>query len=75
MKNLIPKLYIEINNLNFTLFETNRWDLETFDNKLIKLPTENYIKSLENYLNLVDKDVFKKYKLFDFRISNQLILK
>ena len=60
---------------NFTLFETNRWDLETFDNKLIKLPTENYIKSLENYLNLVDKDVFKKYKLFDFRISNQLILK
>ena len=60
---------------NFTLFETNRWDLETFDNKLIKLPTENYIKSLKNYLNLVDKDVFKKYKLFDFRISNQLILK
>ena len=60
---------------NFTLFETNRWDLETFDNKLIKLPTENYIKSLENYLNLVDKDVFKKYNLFDFRISNQLILK
>ena len=60
---------------NFTLFETNRWDLETFDNKVIKLPTENYIKSLENYLNLVDKDVFKKYKLFDFRISNQLILK
>ena len=59
----------------FTLFETKRWDLETFDNKLIKLPTQNYIKSLENYLNLINKDIFKKYKLFDFRISNQLILK
>ncbi len=59
----------------FTLFETNRWDLETFDNKVIKLPNDNYIKSLENYLNLINKDIFKKYKLFDYRISNQLILK
>ncbi len=59
----------------FTLFETNRWDLETHDDKVIKLPTINYIKSLENYLNLINKDIFKKYNLFDYRISNQLILK
>ncbi len=59
----------------FTLFETNRWDLETHDNKVIKLPNSNYVKSLENYLNLINKDIFKKYKLFDYRISNQLILK
>ena len=59
----------------FTLFETKRWDLETFDNKVIKLPADNYIKSLENYLNLIDKDIFKKYKLFDYRIGDQLILK
>ena len=59
----------------FTLFETNRWDLETHDDKLIKLPTINYIKRLENYLNLINKDIFKKYNLFDYRISNQLILK
>lgn len=59
----------------FTLFETNRWDLETHDDKVIKLPTINYIKSLENYLNLISKDIFKKYNLFDYRISNQLILK
>lgn len=59
----------------FTLFETNRWDLETHDDKVIKLPTINYLKSLENYLNLINKDIFKKYNLFDYRISNQLILK
>ena len=59
----------------FTLFETKRWDLETFDNKVIKLPIDNYSQSLENYLNLIDKDIFKKYKLFDYRIGNQLILK
>ena len=59
----------------FILFEINRWDLETYDNKVIKLPTNNYIKSLENYLTLMNKDIFNKYKLFDYRISNQLILK
>ena len=59
----------------FILFEINRWDLETYDNKVIKLPTNNYIESLENYLTLMNKDIFNKYKLFDYRISNQLILK
>ena len=34
-------------------------DLETFDNKVIKLPIDNYSQSLENYLNLIDKDILK----------------
>ena len=59
----------------FTLFETKRWDLETLDNKVIKLPIDNYSQSLENYLNLRNKNNFKKYIVFDYRIENQLILK
>ncbi len=59
----------------YIFYETNRWDLETEDNKVIKLPSENYIKSLESYLNLKNKNGFEKYELFDYRIKNQLILK
>ena len=59
----------------YTLYEANRWDLETKNNKIIKLPSKDYIKSLENYLNLENKNGFEKYKLFDYRIRNQLILK
>ncbi len=59
----------------YTLYKTNRWDLETIDNKIIKLPTANYTSSLENYLNLKKKKEFKNYKVFDYRIRNQLILK
>ena len=59
----------------YTLFETNRWDLETMNKKIIKLPPENYIRSLENYLNLRNDDNFEKYLVFDFRIQDQLILK
>ena len=75
--------YTNLKNINFpldiitkyTFYETNRWDLETNNNQVIKLPSENYTKSLNNYLNLKNKNDFEKYKLFDYRIKNQLILK
>lgn len=59
----------------FIFYDFNRWDIETRDNKIIKLPNVNYIKSLENFLNLINDKNFIKYKMFDYRISNQLILK
>ena len=59
----------------YTFYEINRWDLETKNNQVIKLPSKNYTKSLENFLNLKSKNDFEKYKLFDYRINNQLILK
>ena len=55
-------------------FETNRWDLETYNNKIIKLPSKNYKKSLKNFMSLKNQDNFKKYRIFDYRIKNQLIL-
>ena len=59
----------------YTFYETNRWDLKTKNNQVIKLPSKKYTKSLENFLNLKSKNDFEKYRLFDYRISNQLILK
>ena len=75
--------YTNLKNINFPLdiitkyifYESNRWDLEIKNNQVIKLPSENYTKSLENYLKLKSKNNFEKYKLFDYRINNQLILK
>ena len=60
---------------NFYLFELNRWDLETYEKKIIKLPSENYNESLKNFMILREKNNFDKYNLFDYRITNQLILK
>ena len=58
----------------YTFYETNRWDLETVDRKVIKLPSKNYIESIDSYLNIKNKNEFKKYTVFDYRIANQLIL-
>ena len=60
---------------NYYLFESNRWDLEIYKKKIIKLPSENYINSLRNFMNLRMKNNFDRYEIFDYRINNQLILK
>ena len=59
----------------YTLYETKRWDLETTDKIVIKLHSKNYLKNINNYLDSRSKQNFKKYKIFDYRIDNQLILK
>ena len=58
----------------FTLHKSNRWNLELKDKKIIKLPAENYVESLENFLSIYDKNDFQKFKVFDYRINKQLIL-
>ena len=65
---------IELVN-KFVLYDSKRWDIETINKNTIKLPSENYLESLENYLKFRNQIEFKKYKLFDYRINNQLILK
>ncbi len=59
----------------FYLFETQRWDMVTKKNQIIKLPSKNYDISLKNFLSLKDQGKFNKYKTFDYRIKDQLILK
>ncbi len=74
--NNLKKINFPINQIKkYIYYETNRWDLETNDKKIIKLPSKNYIKSLQNYLEIERKKNFKKYVLFDYRIKDQLILK
>ena len=59
----------------YYLFESKRWDLEIDQKKIIKLPVENYVKSLKNFMSFRKQVNYNKYKIFDYRINNQLILK
>ena len=82
-KKSFRELYIKLKKIKFPvdsitryyLYESNRWDLETIEKKIIKLPIKHYTISLQNFLNLSKNNNFDKYKIFDYRISNQLILK
>ena len=77
------ELYKNLKKMNFPLeiikkyysYETRRWDIEIYNKIIIKLPPKNYIKSLKNFMKLRNENNFDKYKVFDYRINNQLILK
>ena len=62
-----------IKSLQF--FKSQRWDIVTRKDQTIKLPTNEYKKSLSNFLEIKNKDNFNRYKIFDYRIKDQLILK
>ena len=59
----------------FTFMSQKDGILKTIDKKTIKLPAKNYLASLRNFMNIMHKKEFKKYKFFDYRIKDQLILK
>ena len=60
---------------SYHFFMAGRWDIKMKDETIIKLPTKNYIKDLINFMSIKNKTNFEKYKIFDYRLNNQLILK
>ena len=76
------KLYETLKRVNFQMnsineinyFAIDRWDILLKNGKLLKLPTERLESSVEKFISIYDKDNFKKFKIFDFRINGQLIL-
>ncbi len=82
-KENFEKFYSELKEIKFPIkivkafyfFESKRWDLLTINNKTIKLPIKDYDASLKNFINIKKKENFKKYTIFDYRITDQLILK
>tara|TARA_A100001015_G_scaffold146802_1_gene162728 strand:- start:371 stop:1030 length:660 start_codon:yes stop_codon:yes gene_type:complete len=61
--------------LTYQHFKVNRWNIEMIDKKILKLPEKNYTESLTNFMSIKDKSNFEKYKIFDYRLNNQLVLK
>ncbi len=75
--------YLSLEDMNFqtelverfNYFDINRWDLILKDGKMVKLPSKNYKNSLEEFLSIYKKENFNDFKVFDFRVKGQLILK
>lgn len=82
-KENFEKFYTELKKIKFPIkivkafyfFDSKRWDLLTVNNKTIKLPIKDYDTSLKNFIDIQKKESFKKYTIFDYRITDQLILK
>ena len=65
--------FIKFKTLYF--FPSNRWDILTDDDILIKLPQDNIPKSLNLAYKIISSNDFKNISIIDLRMKNHLIIK
>ena len=74
--NDLEKSNFNINKIKaFYYFDIGRWDIILKNGIVIKLPHINYIEGTNNFISIYNKEEFSKFKVFDYRIKDQLILK
>ena len=64
--------YNDIKNLYY--FKSKRWDIETKNDLIIKLPIKSLETSFEILLKINDNEEFGDFKIIDLRQDNQIIL-
>jgi len=64
--------FIKLKTLYF--FPSNRWDILTNNNVLIKLPQVNISKSLNLAYKIINNNDFKDKRIIDLRVKNNLII-
>ncbi len=76
------KLFNQLENNNFPqkriknyyYHKIGRWDLEFFNNKIIKLPHEKILKAIKKSVELLNRKDFKNYNIIDLRIDGKIIV-
>ena len=75
LKNLIDSSIFDFSDVkNLYYFKSKRWDIETKEGLLFKLPQDNLDKSFELLMNILDKKNFQNINVIDLRQNNQIIL-
>ncbi len=54
-------------------FKSNRWDIQNNDDVILKLPSQNIEKSLQNYRSSLSTDKIIQGRLIDLRIKDKII--
>jgi len=59
---------------NFYYFQIGRWDIELFNNQVIKLPYKNTNKAIIKSVELIKHEDFKNYNIIDFRVDGKIVV-
>ena len=74
-KEIIDSKFTFISFKTLYFFHSNRWDILTNNDILIKLPQNNVSESLNLAYRILNDNNFKNKNLIDLRIKNHLIVK
>ena len=85
VQNYIPQFYEFLKETDFDIneikslkhFDTKRWDIVLKTGRIIKLPSnkKEVKKSINKFIAISKDKKFDQFKIFDFRVKNQLIIK
>ena len=74
-KKIIDKSNFSFKNIESVyFFQSNRWDIKTKEDLIIKLPEKNLSDALNIAYKIQMNDILKKNKIIDLRISNHIII-
>ena len=59
---------------NFYYFQIGRWDIQLLNDQKIKLPSNKTTEAIQQIIELLDREDFKKYKVIDLRINDKIIV-
>ena len=75
LKNLIDDSFLDFNNIkSLYYFKSKRWDIETKNGLLIRLPVDDLIKSFKILGDIINNNEFKNIQMIDLRQNNQVII-
>ena len=68
--NKFPKNRIK----SYTYFQINRWNLKLINEQIIKFPSKKRKEAIQQSVELLDREDFKKYKVIDLRIDGKIVV-
>ena len=75
LKNLIDDSFLDFNNIkSLYYFKSKRWDIETKNGLLIRLPVDDLNKSFKILGDIINNNEFKNIQMIDLRQNNQVII-
>ena len=74
-KNITQSKFVFTKFKTLYFFPSNRWDILTNDNILIKLPQNNLSESLDLAHKIISSNDFKNKNIIDLRVKKHLIIK
>ena len=59
---------------NFYFFQIGRWDLQLFNNQIIKFPANKIIDAIQQSVELLARKDFVNYNVIDLRIHGKIVV-
>ena len=59
---------------NFYFFQIGRWDLQLFNNQIIKFPANKIIDAIQQSIELLARKDFINYNVIDLRIHGKIVV-